>query len=48
MNAILRKKADRETRGDENIKVGKDEEMSETGNAWERKTDPCGKCKSLI
>lgn len=42
MKAILWNKADREKRGDESIEVGKDGEMSETGDARERKTDPRG------
>lgn len=41
MNTILwNKKADREKRGDESAKVGKDGEVSETGEARERKIDP--------
>lgn len=42
MSAILWNKADREKRGDVSSKVGKDEEVSKTGNVRERKTDPRG------
>lgn len=33
---LVNKKVDREKRGDESTKVGKDGEVSETGNARER------------
>lgn len=42
MNTIVWNKKDREKRGDESTKVGKDGEVSEMRNVRERKTDPRG------